>query len=733
MRGVQVRVIGCQLRAGAGDVSADGGAALLESRNGVDAAPASPGSGSTDKIAKPAPSTSDAVVADSGAKSARVLLKRYSEFDALRHALRVRHGSAIPKEVDAHFPRKRLFASNTSDSVTAERTIKLDAWLQSVLQLDVLADSAILASFLERPQDTVLYSTWTVCPACRLLRHRALHHHHFHHTQDPSTSSAFHFEAAWLPGTVVIDGEGRNIWLSARCQHHGIVRALMHSRAAVAWRTLCLRGRFSFLTETDHVYPALTISGHPTAQAPPAPGTEASAPPPTLMGPHWQVDPFRATVTVELCASPDLTASGRGRAGSITTSSAHSAGASASSGPNVPDTPRKVQLLSALELRDAVAAAMTALRASLSNFERFAVRFRTEHNVPAEELNQVLLHLMGEELRGLRLGVQVPPETMASLADLPDSIFLSPRVYALLDSRVRRGDEDWARQGLVAALAALAAFQDIQVHVQIRVEAPLPNLETFFLSLLRHRAMVRSVTVVLVRSSQLQLRVAHKLARQSPDFDPTSTTTQPTGGSGASRAATSAIVSNGSQIQFGRAPAARDLNDVDVVPVTRLITRACMGNDVDLVENDFFSPLALQLLEPLLYVLGYGCYRVIYPALLTPVTIVVHFADYTSVPLARIFDMELLIIELLPMVSALRAAKYGSLTSLTLVGKAKAALRKCWQPAWIQAHPDMVTVGLDKAVLDVVERVALRSQLLIADRLTDDAAVDMLAGYPPSQ
>lgn len=64
---------------------------------------------------------------------------------------------------------------------------------------------------------------------------------------------------------------------------------------------------------------------------------------------------------------------------------------------------------------------------------------------------------------------------------------------------------------------------------------------------------------------------------------------------------------NGSLVSFSRGVEA---NDVRLDPAIHLVTAALGDSDVELTTSDYFSAAALQLLEPVLYLLGYGRYPI---------------------------------------------------------------------------------------------------------------------------
>lgn len=65
---------------------------------------------------------------------------------------------------------------------------------------------------------------------------------------------------------------------------------------------------------------------------------------------------------------------------------------------------------------------------------------------------------------------------------------------------------------------------------------------------------------------------------------------------------------NGSQISFSPQSEA---NDLRLDPALHAVAIALGENDVALTTCDYFSAAALQLIEPVLYLLGYGRYPIL--------------------------------------------------------------------------------------------------------------------------
>jgi hypothetical protein len=311
-------------------------------------------------------------------------------------------------------------------------------------------------NFLGARQDAYLYATATVCPACTVGERRP---------------------HAFLPARVVFDLNLGAVQ-RATCPHHGEQALQLAASPALAWRLM---------------EPTIAGINAQTAQ-----DTYALAP----------ALPRAARRLARLCALSSAAAR-RGPSGGG--DGPPEDGPAASAWPAVHDvsvvTPSR-QLLTEAQLEAHLDRVNPKEAAMKDGGQRTLLRLRAPLFAgDIASLNALLKHALAVT-RGRRLCLELAPERHAAIAQLPDSVLLSPRVYPHVRGYVKRGRELNARMELVAAMGELASFEGISVAAELCVERPWPDLEPLFDSLLRRKMMVRLIVVTLGRPVQQVMRAS---------------------------------------------------------------------------------------------------------------------------------------------------------------------------------------------------------------------------------
>ncbi|EGD75440.1 hypothetical protein PTSG_06515 [Salpingoeca rosetta] len=136
------------------------------------------------------------------------------------------------------------------------------------------------------------------------------------------------------------------------------------------------------------------------------------------------------------------------------------------------------------ELVSMCTAAVATERAAGSSFarKRLAVMFSDPQTYDRDAVNAAV-HAALPHTRRHRVVLELNPTCMAAVAALPNSCFLSPRVYPLVTTTIPANMVSRSRMALIVALGELAAFNNMNAAVDINITRPFPDLTTIFDSL----------------------------------------------------------------------------------------------------------------------------------------------------------------------------------------------------------------------------------------------------------
>eukprot|EP00730_Choanoeca_flexa_P007944 TRINITY_DN12416_c2_g1_i4.p2 TRINITY_DN12416_c2_g1~~TRINITY_DN12416_c2_g1_i4.p2 ORF type:complete len:308 (+),score=41.81 TRINITY_DN12416_c2_g1_i4:1223-2146(+) len=178
---------------------------------------------------------------------------------------------------------------------------------------------------------------------------------------------------------------------------------------------------------------------------------------------------------------------------------------------------------------------------------------------------------------------------------------------------------------------------------------------------------------------------------------------------------------NGSQISFG---ATVEANDLRLDPAVHLVAQALADSDVRLEMADYFSAACLQLLEPVLYLLGYGQYPIETGPGHSLVAVLVHHADYTAESLNRIIDMNGFLSSCHPLLKQCRSNHYGTATLLSVAQKIRKAVQNHLRPGIADKYPLLASLPMSERSRAAAEEYAHRCQILYLDHDMDMGCVD---------
>jgi hypothetical protein len=189
-------------------------------------------------------------------------------------------------------------------------------------------------------------------------------------------------------------------------------------------------------------------------------------------------------------------------------------------------------------------------------------------------------------------------DRLIQLAALPDSCVLSRRVLPAVRYFLQRGEEKKCHQDLVATIAELSSFSEVQLYVTLCVERPFPDLTWTLRMLRRHCEMVRFISVSLSRPrEQVQNSAKHHrgLLQQA-----TAAVAAAVGGAASASAKSSSYSGGGGGggrtkpggvgIAWPSSPAATVATPEPSIDIFELVTALCTATDGELAPADFVSP-----------------------------------------------------------------------------------------------------------------------------------------------
>jgi hypothetical protein len=289
-------------------------------------------------------------------------------------------------------------------------------------------------------------------------------------------------------------------------------------------------------------------------------------------------------------------------------------------------------------------------------------------------------------------------DRISRLANLEDTVLLNNKIYPSVQIYIEKGKEEHNTRELKNAYEALRTIKNLEVIVRLVVSKPLPDLAPF-LKLLRFE-MVGFTRFVIIEMERTPAQIMQQ-------FKP-----------------------NNQDVENRFAEVHRQPNFSYSLDPLELLYNIEMSTKGQIAISDFYPASTGVILEPLLRLIGKGNYNIRPSPFCGFASILINTkAQFKSVPITRIFNIDLLYKSMIPLVKKLEKSN-GNLGFFTGRSLKKAINQSVIPESQRKQHfkipSDFVSYITSDEAKDEAREMLDKMQFIIIHNQMDVGSVDMV-------
>jgi hypothetical protein len=273
-------------------------------------------------------------------------------------------------------------------------------------------------------------------------------------------------------------------------------------------------------------------------------------------------------------------------------------------------------------------------------------------------------------------------DRIMELSRLQDTVLLDSLVYPSIHVYIQHGNEEQDAQELERAYGILKGISNMQVVIRLVISRPLPRLDRILRDIRQNMKGFTRFVIIEVERTPKQIMTHFK--------------------------------SNGGQEE----------SMMDPLDVLRLI-ETCTAGQIKI--SDFYPVSVGLVMEPFLNFMGMGKYNIRPSPWCGFATCLVNTSEggLDSVPLSRLFDIDRLYSEMLPIVQQLQSKE--DKVSLSVLRAIKKAVNGSMRPEMAHYIPtDLLGYAIDSDKRQLMNDTLRDLQFIIVHNLMDVASLDMV-------
>ncbi|KAF2070766.1 hypothetical protein CYY_007914 [Polysphondylium violaceum] len=327
--------------------------------------------------------------------------------------------------------------------------------------------------------------------------------------------------------------------------------------------------------------------------------------------------------------------------------------------------------------------------------KKFVLKVIARGSTDIVTINEKVNYISKELLRGYPILLEVTLERLGMIAQLPNSAFLSTKVYPALKYFLKKGDESMFIQDVNKLLSVLRVYSGIQSVVTIAMERKFADLKHILSLLRQNNDVIRFIVLSLERPPK---ELVSSLSKKYSNTTSSSNNNN-----------------NNTNNQPQEQQEELICNNNDPYELIKEIERATDNS----INNQDFYPLCVgSVLEPMFNLMGYGLFSIRPSAYCAFATALINTDSISSRPINRLYNIGKLHREIEPLLPELEE-KIGFFNGLKL----KSILKNCHLPNVML--PNLFDYFTDKNKSEITRKVIDQTQILIIHNNMDIVALDL--------